>query len=323
MRLSSLVNFLSLTLACLALATRPLLAQPYPTQTITLVVAFPAGGFADSVARIIGEKLSQRLGQNVVVENRGGAGGNLAARTVAGAAADGHTVLVTTTALATNHTLYKNKGYNTEDLRAVAIPVSSPETLTVHPSVHAKTLPEFLALGKDKPLTYGSPGIGTGSYIAAEYFFRALAKVQTVHVPFPGGAPAINAVVGNHVPALAGTLPPLVAHINAGALRGIAIASPARLAIVPTVPTYAEGGFANFFASSWVGFVVPAKTDDQIVTKLNGTINEIVQLLDVQERLKKLALETKIANATQTAAFFKSEMESWGRMVHTLGLSVN
>ena len=197
--------------ACLA---HPAGAQTYPTQTITLQVAFAAGGIADVVARLVGQKLSERFGQAVVVENRGGAGGNLAAKAVSGAAPDGYTILATTTSLAVNETATKNKGFSVDDLRAIAIVAFSPDVLAVHPSNPAKDLKEFVANGKMRSFTYGSAGVGTGPHIGAEYFFREIAKVQAVHVPFTGGAPAVTAAIGNHVDAIVLTLPTVVPSIT-------------------------------------------------------------------------------------------------------------
>jgi len=308
---------------CVVAAAPAAAQQRYPSQPVTIVVAAAAGGFADGVARTIGERLGERLGQSVVVENKGGAGGNLGARIVAQAAADGHTVLVSTTSMAINGTLYKNMGYATEDIRPVAIVGSAPETIVVHPGNPAKTLAEFLQAAKGRSVEYGSAGVGSGSFIAAEYLFKVLAKVQTVHVPFPGGAPAITAVLGNHIDALAATVSPLIPHINSGALRGLGIASAQRYAVVPSVPTYAEGGFPDFHAASWVGFFVPSKTLDAVVDKLNAEINQVLQEAAVRERLVRFGLAPIHGGPAETARFFKSEAEHWGKMVRTLGLSIN
>ena len=221
---------------------QPAWTQTYPTQNITLQVAFAAGGIADVVARLVGQKLSERFGQAVVVENRGGAGGNLAAKSVSGAAPDGYTILATTTSLAVNETATKNKGFSVDDLRAIAVVAFSPDVLAVHPSNPAKDLKEFIANGKGRSFTFGSAGVGTGPHIGAEYFFREVAKVQAVHVPFTGGAPAVTAAIGNHVDAIVLTLPTVVPPITQGLLRGIGLASAARNSAVPSVPTYGRDG---------------------------------------------------------------------------------
>jgi tripartite-type tricarboxylate transporter receptor subunit TctC len=304
-------------------AHAPAPAQQYPAQPITIIVAAAAGGFADGVARTVGEKLGERLGQTIVVENRGGAGGNLGARQVARAKPDGYTILVSTTSMAINGTLYKNMGYATADIRPAAIVGSAPEALVVNPGNPARTLAELIAAGKEKGVEYGTAGVGTGSFIAAEYLFKILAKVPTIHVPFPGGAPGITAVLGNHVGALAATVSPLITHINAGKLRGLAIASAQRHPVVPNVPTYSESGFSGFQAASWVGFFVPSQTDGAVVDKLNATINEVVRDTTVQERLGRFGLQPMHGNTAETARFFASEVEHWGNMVRTLGVSIN
>ena len=306
---------------CAALA--PADAQQYPTQPIKILVAAAAGGFADGVARLVSERLGERLGQNVVIENRGGAAGNLGSRAVAESAPDGHTILVTTTGLAINATLYKNKGYAIEDLRVAAIVGSAPEAIVTNPGNPANNLAELVRAAKDKPITFGTAGVGSGSYIAAEYLFRALAKVEAVHVPFPGGAPAITALMGNHVGNVAATLSPLITHINQGQLKGLGIASAKRHPAVPQVPTYAESGFPDFYAASWVGFFLPAKTSDAIAAKLNTTINQLLGDEQVRQRMTAFGLEPMTGSTAETTRFFLSEINSWGKMVKTLNLSAN
>ncbi|HVY58855.1 MAG TPA: tripartite tricarboxylate transporter substrate binding protein [Xanthobacteraceae bacterium] len=309
-------------LAC-GISAGPAAAQQYPSQNITFIVAFAPGGVADTVARLVGQKLSERLGQSVVVENRGGAGGNIGARFVANAPPDGYTVLVTTTALAINDTVFKNKGYDTADLRTVAIAASTPELLAVHPSNPAKTLGEFVRAAKEKPINFGTAGVGTGSYIAAEYFFHEIAKIKTTHVPFSGGAPVVAAAVGGHIDLVAVSLPSAVAQINEGALRGLGVANPTRAPAVPSVPTYAEAGYPNFYAASWVGFFVPTKTKDQIVDKLNTEVNAILAEPAVQEKLKTIGFDAIRKSRADASSYFESEVKTWGNMARTIGLSVN
>jgi len=301
-------------------AVQPAGAQSYPTQSINVVVAFAAGGIADGIGRLIGQKLGERLKQNVVIENRGGAGGNLAARAVATATPDGHTLLATTTALAVNETASKNRGYNTSDLRAVAIVAISPDVLAVHPSNPAKTMKEFIANGKTKSFTYGSAGVGTAPHIGAEYLFKAVAKVQSVHVPYTGGAPATTAALGNHVDALVLTLPTVTPHIVEGRLRGLGVASEKRVPAVKDVPTYREMGF-DVLSGSWVGFFAPAKTPDAIVVRLNTEINQIMKSPDVLAALDKIGFDPIFKDHAETDAYFKSEIANWAKMVHAAGVS--
>src|SRR3954469_2656610 len=226
---------------------QPSFAQAYPSQNLTVLVAFPAGGLADIIARLVSTKLEARLKQSIVVENRGGAGGNIAAKTVFTAAPDGYTLLATTTGLAVNMTASKNRGFEMDDIRPVAIVAISPDVIAVHPSNPAKDLKEFIANAKEKSFTYGSAGVGTGPHIGAEYFFSEVAKVKSLHVPFTGGAPAVQATVGNHVDAVVLTLPTVTPQITQGTLRGLGLASATRNTAVPNVPTYGEMGFPNVY----------------------------------------------------------------------------
>jgi tripartite-type tricarboxylate transporter receptor subunit TctC len=302
----------------------PVHAQTYPTQNITFVVGFAAGGIADVVARLVGQKLSERLGHTVVVvENRGGAGGNLAAKAVSGAAPDGYTILATTTSLAVNETASKNKGFSVNDLRTIAIAAISPDVLAVHPSNPAKDLKEFIKNGRDKSFTYGSAGVGTGPHIGAEFFFREVAKVNAVHVPFTGGAPAVQAAIGNHIDAIVLTLPTVVPPMTQGLLRGIGLASPARNSAVPNVPTYGEMGFPNVYSGSWVGFFAPAKTPDAVVDKLNVEINAILKEPEVQQKLATIGFDPIIKTTAEAADYFSSEVANWGKMTRAIGFSAD
>ena len=214
-------------------------AQTYPSGKITLIVAFAAGGVADTLARMVGQGLSERLHQNVVVENRGGAGGNIAAGAVAHAPADGYTILVTTTALAINESLRETKPFTAADFRTVAIVASSPESLLTGPSNPANTLADFVQASKGKAVTFGSAGVGSGSHIAAEYFFKKIAKIEATHVPFQGGAPAMNATLGNQIDLLATTLGGgAAAQVAGGKIKGLGIAADKRVAATPDVPTF-------------------------------------------------------------------------------------
>jgi len=299
----------------------PAAAQTYPAQNITVMVAFPAGGLADIIARLVATKLEARLKHSVVVENRGGAGGNIAAKAVFTAAPDGYTLLATTTGLAVNMTASKNRGFEMGDIRPVAIVAISPDVIAVHPSNPAKDLKEFLANSKTKSFTYGSAGAGTGPQIGAEYFFKEVAKVNYVHVPFQGGAPAITATLGNHVDALVLTLPPVTPHIRSGALRGLGVAAPKRNAAIPDVPTYAEMGYPDVYSQSWVGFFAPAKTPDSIVERLNSEINALMKEPDSLEKIAQAGFDPVVKNPAETDAYFKSEVASWSKMVNAVGFS--
>lgn len=298
-------------------------AQTYPSNKITLIVAFAPGGVADTLARLVGQGLSERLHQNVVVENRGGAGGNIAAGAVAHAAPDGYTLLATTTALAINETLRETKPFSAADFKTVAIVASSPEALVTSPSNPANNLADFVKAAKGKTINFGSAGVGSGSHIEAEYFFKKIAKIEATHVPFQGGAPAINATLGSQIDLLATTLGGgAAAQIAAGKLKGLGVASDKRVAVTPGVPTFAESGFPGFFAASWVGFFAPAKTDAQIVATLNAAINDTIKSADVQKKLADIGFDPIIGSPAQADAMFKAEVGKWGEMVKALNLSI-
>ena len=298
-------------------------AQTYPANKITLIVAFAPGGIADTLARLIAQGLSERLHQAVVVENRGGAGGNIAAANVARAEPDGYTLLATTTALAINETLFANKEFSASDFKTLAIAAISPEALVTGAANPANNLNEFLKNMNGKTINFAVPGVGTGSHIEAEYFFKFLAKTAAQMIPFQGGAPAINAAIGNQVDLMASTLGGgAAAQIEGGKLKGLGIAADKRAAVVPNVPTYAEQGFPGFTAASWVGFFAPGKTDPQIIATLNTAINAIVQTPEVQKKLIDMGFDPITGGPPQADAMFKAEVDKWGKMVKALNLSI-
>jgi tripartite-type tricarboxylate transporter receptor subunit TctC len=317
MRLAS--SFVAIAAAIAA--TLPATAQTYPSQTVNVYVAFAAGGVADTIGRIVATKLGERTKANVVVENRGGAGGNIAARAVATAAPDGYTILATTSALAVNDTASKNKGYETSDLRPVAFVAFSPDVIAINPGNPARTLKELVDNSRQKSFSYGSAGVGTGPHIGAEYFFKEIAKANATHVPFSGGAPAVSAALGGHIDAVVLTLPTVTPHIVSGKLRGIGLTGEKRSPAVPDVPTYAEAGFDKFVTGSWVGLFVPAKTPDAVVTRLRSEVQALMKDQDAQDRLKKLGFEPIEQSAGEIDTFFKDDVAAWGRMVKSVGFS--
>ena len=311
-------------IVALAFTAAPAEAQTYPSRDITFLVAFAPGGVADTVARLLAQGLGARFGRTVVVENRGGAGGNIAAAAVARAAPDGYTVLVTTTALAINETLRKNNGFSTGELKTIAIVASSPEAMVTSASNPAANLADFIKAAKGKTITYGTAGVGSGSHIAAEYFFKEIAKVQATHVPFQGGAPALNAIMGNQIDLMETTLGGgAAAQITAGKIKGLGVASAKRAAVTPNVPTYAEAGYPNFAASSWVGVFVPAGTSAEIVGKLNATVDDVMKDPALRQRLTAIGFDPIEGTQTQAESYFRAEVSKWGKMVKTLGLSID
>jgi len=298
-------------------------AQTYPANKITMIVGFAPGGLADTLARLVAQGLTDRLHQTVVVENRSGAGGNIAAGLVARADPDGYTLLATTTALAINETLHEHNPFSRTDLKAIAIPASSPEALATNPNNPANNLVDFIKQMHGRTINFGSAGVGTGSHIEAAYFFKFLAKVPAQHIPFQGGAPAINAIMGNQIDLLAATLGgPTAAEMASGKLKGLGLAADKRDPVVPNVPTYAEQGYPKFTAASWAGFFAPAKTDPKILATLNAAINATIDTPQMHKRLVDLGFDPIVASQPQADALFNSEIDKWGKMVKALGLSI-
>jgi tripartite-type tricarboxylate transporter receptor subunit TctC len=275
------------------------------------------------MARLVAQGLGERLHQSVVVENRPGAGGNIAAALVAHAAPDGYTLLATTTALAINETLFENKQFAASDLETAAMVASSPEALATNGRNPADNLPDFIKSMNGKMINFGTAGVGTGSHIEAEYFFKFIAKVPAQHIPFQGGAPATNAAIAGQIDILAATLGGgVAAQINAGTIKGLGIAADKRAAVVANVPTYAEQGFPNFTAASWVGIFAPAKTDHQILAALNGAIGDTVKDKQVQDKLIALGFDPIVAAQPDADRMFNDEVAKWGKMVKALNLSI-
>lgn len=307
--------------AVLLISGTPAFAQSadYPSDRITLTVGFAAGGFADTYARILGDELGKKWKTVVTVENTAGAGGNTAASFIANQEPDGYNILVTTTAIAINPTLYKSLDYKLDDLTGIAVPVSSPETIATHPS-QPGTLKAFLEAHQGKEITFATAGVGSGSHIAAEYFLKVIAKVNAAHVPFRGGALSVQAALGNQVNMVAssfGVTPQVVEK----ALTGLAVASAERNPTMPDVPTYAEGGYP-FIAESWVGLFAPSKTPPEVVEKLNGAINEIMSEPEVQKKLSDMGYQLHIRTVPEVAAYVKEEGAKWGEMVKAIGVTV-
>jgi tripartite-type tricarboxylate transporter receptor subunit TctC len=302
------------------LAVRSARAQEaWPSKRVVVIVGFAAGGFADNVARIISRGLADRWKQAVVVQNMAGAGGNTAARSVSGAAPDGYTLLVTTTSLAINETLYKDKGFSSAGLTAIAIPVEAPEMIAANPKTGIKTFADMIAAATAGKLYLGSSGIGTGSHIVAEYFLRMRAKVPVTHIPFQGGNPAMLALLNGDVNLMASTAT-AIQGVQSGELVGLAVAAAQRNPIVPSVPTYAEQGFPGFEASSWAGFFAPTGTPDSVLSLINRDIGDLLQDADKRRQFETMGVLTTVRSRSDTAAFMAQEIPRWAEMVGALGL---
>jgi tripartite-type tricarboxylate transporter receptor subunit TctC len=311
-------------LAVASCATATAIAQQYPTKPVRVVVAFAPGGFADGVARLIGQKMSEGLGQPVVIDNRGGAGGNIATKLVVGAPSDGYTLLVNTAAISINASLYKNPGFDIyKDFVPVALTGSTPGLFAVHASNSASSLQDLIRSAKGRTITYATAGVGSSSHLAGDYLLRALAGLNATHVPYQGGAPATAAALANQVEVLSLSMPPVVPHIKAGRLKGLAISSLKRVPALQEVPTVTEAGFPGFEERSWVGYFAPAKTGPLVVRKLNGEINKALGMADVRTRLDALGLEPQPVSPAEFATYVKAEIAKWAKIVKTTGITAD
>jgi tripartite-type tricarboxylate transporter receptor subunit TctC len=296
-------------------------AGQYPDKPVRVLVAFAAGGFADSTARLIGQKLSEQLGQHFVIDNRSGAGGNIAARTTADAAPDGYTLLVHTAASGINATLVSNAGYDLlKDLAPVANTVSSAGLWIVLPTHPAGNLQDLIRMSKGKRLNYATAGVGTSSHIAGDYLLRALAGLDAVHIPFKGGAPAMAALLGNQVELLSSSGSAALPLIKQGRIKVLGVSSPKRLAALPDVPTVSESGFPGFEERSWVGYFAPARTPVAIVTLLNREINKALAHPDVISRFTAQGMELHPGSAGDFARHVRTEVAMWAKIIKTTGV---
>ena len=294
----------------------------FPDKPVKLVVAFAPASSTDIVARLVADQLSASLGQTVVVENKPGAGGNIATQQVMNAPADGYTLLIHSVAYAVNPSLFANAGYDAvKDLQAVAMAAVTPNLIYVHPDVKATNLAELLALARTSPLSYASSGNGTTTHLGAEWLFRALAKVDITHVPFQPAA-ATNAVVSGQVPVASTSMPPAVPFVKSGKVRPIAVMSSRRSPALPEVPTVAELGYPGFEANTWFAIFAPARTSAAVLDQLNAEINKALGAKAVQDKFEQLSLEAQRLDRPATRRYVESEVAKWGKLVKDIGVKV-
>jgi tripartite-type tricarboxylate transporter receptor subunit TctC len=311
---------LRVALACVATALSFAAAAQYPVKPVRLVVPFPAGGPTDIVGRTIGQKLSETLGQPVVIDNRAGAGGVIGTEQVAKSPPDGYSMLLgTISGLAVAMSLYPNRGYDVlRDFAPVTQAVTVTNILVVHPSLPVRNVRELLALARAKPgmLNYASSGSGTVTHLAGE-LFKMLGRVNIVHIPFKGGAPALTALMSGEVQMSYENSLIVLPHIRAGKLRALAVTGAQRSKLMPELPTIAEAGLPGYAASGWYGFVVPAAVPKDIVGRLNADITRILHMPDVVERLSSQGAEPVGDTAEQFGAFIRTEIDKWSGLVKT------
>ena len=307
---------------CCASAGYAAEAQQYPSRSIRLVLGFAPGGASDTMARALATKLSEGLGQSVVIDNRPGAGGNIAAEIVAKSNPDGYTMLLGNNGiLSINISLYEKPGFHPlKDFAPVVLAASQPNILAVHPSVPAKSVKELIALGKSKPgfLNYASSGGGTSPHLAAELFKR-MAGVDLVIIPFKGGGPAVIAVISGQCHFIFATSLSVQPHVKSGKVRALAVTTPKRSPTFPELPTVSEAGVPGFEVTTWHGFVVPARTPQPIVTRLNTEFNKVFQQPDIRDRLTTLGSEIIGGAPKDLTDLIKKEIPVWAKVIKESG----
>ena len=317
-RLAALV-FLVLSFGALAQSS-------YPNRQITMTVGFAPGGGTDTTARIIAKKLSEALGQPVVVENRPGAGGNIAQEALARAAPDGYTIMLSSLpSLAVAPHLVAKLPYDTfRDFEPIILAVAFPNVLVVHSSVPANSLADFVRLAKEKPgqLSYGSSGIGGAGHLAGE-LFRSMAKIDIVHVPYKGGAPATADLLAGQIAAIFATPVSVLPHIKAGKLRALATTGSRRALTMPELPTIAESGYPGYEAINWYGYAAPAKTPKPIIARLHKEFLAILNDPAVREQILSHGMEAAPGSTEDFARYIRSEYETWGKVVKQAGITAN
>ncbi|OWV81529.1 ABC transporter substrate-binding protein [Rhizobium sp. R634] len=322
MALSDITRRTGLALALGLTATLGLgtvsVAADFPDHAITMVVPFAAGGSTDVVARIVAQKMSEDLGQQVIVQNVAGAGGNLGAGNVARADPDGYTILMGTVAThALNPLILKSTPYDPEkDFAPVSLLVVVPNVLVVNPELPAKTVQELVALLKAEPdkYSYASSGNGTPLHLSGE-LFKSMAGVSMQHIPYKGAGPALNDVIGNQVPIMFDNLPSSSSHIKAGTLRALAVTTAARAPSFPDVPTIAESGIPGYETYTWNALFAPANTPSEVVTRLNASANKALKDPAVAERMKEFSATIVGSTPEELAAHMKAELAKWGPVV--------
>jgi tripartite-type tricarboxylate transporter receptor subunit TctC len=295
-------------------------ADPYPTRPIRMVVGFAPGGGTDLTARPVAQKLSELIGQQVIVENRPGAGGNIATEQVARAAPDGYTLLMGTIAsLAISPGLYGNLRFDPEtDFAPVIQVVDATNVLALHPSVPANSVKELIALARNRSLSAGSSGVAATGHLSIE-LFNLMAGVKLVHVPYKGGAPAMGDLVGGQVQLIFATAASAIPHIKSGRIKGIAVTTAKRSSLLPELPTISEAGLAGFDANNWYGLVAPAKTPRAIIDQLNAEVTKILNMPDVRTTLFNQGLDPAPGTPEQFGAYIKSERAKWAKVIKESG----
>ena len=314
---------LTALIAAVSAGAAPAAAQTYPSRPITLVVPFPPGGSATIIARIIADKMSEGLGQQIVVDNRGGAGGSIAARQVAKSAPDGATLLLAFTGtLAVSPLIFANVGYDPrKDFAGIGLIGMAPSVLAVHPSVPARSVADLIGIAKAEPgkIQYGSPGIGTTNHLAGE-LLAAMTGIKITHIPYKGTGPAITDLLGGHIAMMFAPIPAAHGNVSAGALRALGVTSLKRSSLWPDIPTVAETGLPGFEVVQRSALLAPAGTPRTIIERLNKELNAVLATDEVRRRLAVEGGEPVPGAPEEYAADIDREEMRWSKLVATIGL---
>jgi tripartite-type tricarboxylate transporter receptor subunit TctC len=314
---------LTALIAAVSAGAAPAAAQTYPSRPITLVVPFPPGGSATIIARIIADKMSEGLGQQIVVDNRGGAGGSIAARQVAKSAPDGSTLLLAFTGtLAVSPLIFANVGYDPrKDFAGIGLIGMAPSVLAVHPSVPARSVADLIGIAKAEPgkIQYGSPGIGTTNHLAGE-LLAAMTGIRITHIPYKGTGPAITDLLGGHIAMMFAPIPAAHGNVSAGALRALGVTSLKRSSLWPDIPTVAETGLPGFEVVQRSTLLAPAGTPRTIIERLNKELNAVLATDEVKRRLAVEGGEPVPGAPEEYAADIDREEMRWSKLVATIGL---
>jgi tripartite-type tricarboxylate transporter receptor subunit TctC len=310
----------------LAAASAGVFAQAYPTKPVTIIVPWPPGGPSDIAARPMAKALTDEMKQTFIIDNRGGAGGNIGTAMVAKAAPDGYTLLITSSApIVINPSLYKQMPFDPQkDLAPITNLLRVPLILAIHPSVPVKNLQELIAYVNSQKgkIQYASAGNGTPQHLTGE-LFKATAKLDMIHVPYKGSAPAITDLIGGHVPIMFDSAIAILPHIKGGKVKAIAITSAKRSSILPDVPTFGESGLKGFESYAWYGFFAPAKTPKEIIAKLNAEAVKAMKQPEWQKVLADTGSENVGDTPEQFAAFIKAEAGKWSKVVKDSGATID
>jgi tripartite-type tricarboxylate transporter receptor subunit TctC len=324
MKISAKIPAVLLAAVTLQVMAQAVLAQSYPSKPVRVLIPWPPGGSNDVVGRIVMQKVAENLGQQFVIENRGGATGTIGADLVAKAAPDGYTIMVHSTSHVGNASMYKKLPYDTlKDFAGIGLLANQPGALTVHPALPVKSVKEFIALAKSKPgqINYSTSGNGSAPHMSMA-LFASMAGIQLVHVPYKGGAPQVTALVSGETQASLATISTVLSHIRSGRLRALGVSSGKRSAALPDVPTIAEAGLPGYEMSPWVAAFAPAGTPKAIIDKLNAEFNRALKSPEVVQHLTNQAIDVWSSTPEEFDARLKADYDKYAKLIKLTGATV-